>query len=564
VPTASNISVLETLNLLEGKFAGVANGFLNGMYALWLGSAISRDRVVALDGVLAKLLESLRLLIENTTTCPHFKAMSHILDLAELTGPDRATIDFTQPFAGWPVRDLIVERLWNKYSKVLGTEVEGQAALDYLLWTVLDFKNTFASQEADAEHLAIGMLVLEGVVTELATANWDALLEAAMTELGYPDASYTVAVTGDDLKGPKGIATLYKFHGCARRAIDDEPNYRQLLVAREASINQWMGNPAFEKIRVQLGALLQRTRTIMVGMSAQDSNIQLMFGDKGWRWDDQPAPIVFSAQELSDGQKSILEGAYPGKYEANRVAIWDQSTLPAYAKALLSSLLLLTLGRKLDVLISKVTAVGIDDAGKATLRQGIRKLRDVAAEAGNADRFSMARTIARCMGRCAEQFMAGKSEPGVRPYVPIHAKGPHLMDGEQAVAYSSQVEAATALGAIGLEVDDAKWTVSIDDPTECTSGALRVSAAGGAAARVFFASSDDRISGLIKAGAFDPDDGDVVVVCSGSVTRGSQRSPRASLRDGRPPPRYLGMADLLGESSSLADFRQRFTAEVGL
>ena len=490
--------------------------------------------------------------------------MSHILDLAELTGDQRAAVDISRPFAEWNSRDLIVDRLWNKYSKVLGTEVEGQAALDYLLWTVLDFKHTFASQEADAEHLAIGMLVLEGIVSELATANWDALLEAAMSELGYPDSSYTVAVTGDDLKGPKGIATLYKFHGCARRAIDDEATYRPLLVAREAVINQWMGNPAFAKIRVQLGALLERTRTIMIGMSAQDSNIQLMFGNKGWKWDDQPPPIVFSTQELSDGQKSILEGAYPGTYEANRQAIWNAATLPVYAKALLSALLLLALGRKLDVLISKSTAAGLDDAAKAALSKGIRKLRDTAAAAGNTDRFTLARTIARSMGRCAEQFMAGESEAGIRPYVPIHAKAPHLMNNDHAIVYSGQVEAATALGAIGLEVDDASWTVSIDDPTKYDSGALRIRATQGAAARVFFASSDDRISGLIKAGAFDAHDPDVVVICSGSVTRGYQRSPRAALRDGRPTPRYLGMKDLLNECMSLADFRQRFAAEVGL
>jgi len=560
VPAAS-ISIHETIDLLEGQFAKFADGFASGMYALWLGSAISRERVVGLDGVLAKLLEALRQRVENTATCPHFRALNRILDLAELSPEQRGKIDFSTPLES-DLQKFIVDRLWTKYSKVLGTEVEGKQ-LDYLLWDVLDFKNTFASQHADAEHLAIGMLVLEGVVSDIATANWDALLEAAMDELGHTSAPYTVAVTGDDLKGPKGEAVLYKFHGCARRAIEDEPKYRPLLVAREAAINQWMANPAFEKIRVQLGALLQRARTIMIGMSAQDSNIQLLFGNKGWKWDDEPSPIIFSAQELSEGQKSILEGAYPADYEANRNSICDNAKFPAYAKALLLALLLYVLGQKLEVLTLKVSSKGLDTAAKEALAQGIRAIRDKAAEAGDADRYEMARTIARVVGRHAEQFFAGRSETGARPYVAIHSKAPHLMSADKQIEYSGQIEAAAALGAIGLEVGEKKWSLSLDDPSANTSGTLKVSGPG-ASARVFFASTDDRINGLIKSGAFSPDDADVVVVCSGSVTQGKQRSPRAPMRDGRLEPRYLGMEDILKDSVSLGDFRQRFAGEVGL
>ncbi|USJ27633.1 SIR2 family protein [Ensifer adhaerens] len=559
--TASTISIQETIDLLEGQFGKFADGFASGMYALWLGSAISRDRVVGLDGVLAKLLESLRQRVENTATCPHFKAFSRILDLAELTPEQRGKIDFSTPLEQ-ALEKIIVDRLWTKYSKVLGTEVEGKQ-LDYLLWDVLDFKNTFASQHADAEHLAIGMLVLEGVISDIATANWDALLEAAMDELGHTNAPYTVAVTGDDLKGPKGEATLYKFHGCARRAIEDEPKYRPLLVAREAAINQWMANPSFEKIRVQLGALLQRARTIMIGMSAQDSNIQLLFGNKGWKWDDEPSPIIFSAQELSEGQKSILEGAYPTDYEANRNSICGSAKFPAYAKALLLALLLYVLGQKLQVLTNKVSSAGLDAAAKDALGQGIKALRNKAAEAGDGDRYELARSIAQVVGRHAEQFFAGRSENGARPYVAIHSKAPHLMSADKQVEYSGQIEAAAALGAIGLEVSEKKWDLSLDNPSANTSGTLKVSGPS-ASARVFFASTDDRINGLIKSGAFSPNDADVVVVCSGSVTQRRQRSPRAPMRDGRLEPRYLGMEDILKDSVSLGDFRQRFAGEVGL
>lgn len=562
MPTAADISIEETIELLEGAFKEFADGFEVGMYALWLGSAISRERVVGLDGVLAKLIESLRQRVTNTLDCPIYKAFNEVLDLADLTKNERAQVDLTVEASLWPCFNAIVKCLWNKYSKVLGVEVSGQK-LDYLLWDILDFKNTFSSQKPDAEHLAIGMLVLEGVVEELATANWDALLEAAMEELGQSTDSYRVAVRGDDLKGPVATATLYKFHGCAKRAIEDEDQYRELLVAREVAINQWMKNPKFDEIRKQLSALISRTRTLMIGLSAQDSNIQLMFGSQGWKWNDKPAPIIFSAQDLTPGQKSILEGAYQSDYENNRDQICAEARLPAFSKALLLALLLVIMSRKFEKLASSVNASYIDLAGKQMLIKGIKVLRDKAARHGNADRYALVQTISRLMGRIAGQFLGGKSETGQRPYAPVHPKPSHQMITDPTLPYTGQIEAATALGAIGLEVQDSSWDITIDDPTKETSGALRIRAQG-VEARIFFASSDDKINGLIKSGAFDPNDQDVVVICSRGVAQSQQRSPSAIFRIGRSTPRYMGVEDLLNDSNSLDDFRQRFVAEVGL
>ena len=71
---------------------------------------------------------------------------------------------FTQPAVNWPCLPNLLSRLWNQYADVLSVEV-GTQRLDYLLWVGLDFTHTFATQDADAEHLAVGMLALEGVVT---------------------------------------------------------------------------------------------------------------------------------------------------------------------------------------------------------------------------------------------------------------------------------------------------------------------------------------------------------------------------------------------------------------
>ncbi|EJB02267.1 hypothetical protein Rleg9DRAFT_7295 [Rhizobium leguminosarum bv. trifolii WSM597] len=561
MPTASTIEIAETLDLLDGPQKSFSAGFQAGQYALWLGSGISRDRVVGLDGVLSKLLENLRLRITGAD-CEYHRALDSILGLADLSAAEIAQVDLAQPIGSWPIHDALIDRLWNKYSKVLGTEVQGRP-FDYLLWDVLEFATTFAAQKADAEHLAIAILVLEGVVSDLATANWDGLLESAMIELGRPNETFRVAVTGDDLHGPLGIGTLYKFHGCANRAIANEADYRPLLVAREAAITHWAQNQRFTQMREQLRALIARSRTLMIGLSGQDTNIQQLFGANGWDWNSVPAPIVFAAQELSEGQKSILEGAYQGDYEANRDQIRTDATLPAFGKSLLLALLLRTMFGKLATLVGLLTSPAVGTAGKQSLVEGLKALERAAAQAGNANRYECARTIAALMGRVTEQFLGGPGSAGRRPYMPLSAQPAHLMQQDPAVGFSGRPEAAAALGLLGQGLVANQWSVSVDDPEQPTSGALRL-VAPAAEARVFLAANDDNINQLLASGAFDEVDDDVVVICSRKVTPRQQRSPSKSWRTGKAPPRYVSVSDLLAGSASFDEVQSRFNSEVGL
>ncbi|MBB4003880.1 SIR2 family protein [Aurantimonas endophytica] len=561
MPTASTIKIAETLDLLDGPQKNFSVGFQAGQYAFWLGSGISRDRVAGLDGVLSKLLENLRLRITGAD-CEHHRAFESILGLADLSAAERAQLDLAQPVASWPIHDALIDRLWNKYSKVLGTEVQGRP-FDYLLWDVLEFATTFAAQKADAEHLAIAMLVLEGVVSDLATANWDGLLEAAMVELGRPNETFRVAVTGGDLHGPLGIGTLYKFHGCANRAIANEAEYRPLLVAREAAITHWAQNQRFTQMREQLRALIARSRTLMIGLSGQDTNIQQLFGANGWVWNSVPAPIVFAAQELSEGQKSILEGAYQGDYEANRDQIRTDATLPAFGKPLLLALLLRTMFGKLAALASLLTSPAIGAAGKQSLVKGLEALERAAAQAGNANRYECARTIAALMGRVTEQFLGGPGSAGRRPYMPLSVQPAHLMQQDPAVGFSGRPEAAAALGLIGQGLVANQWSIAVDDPEQPTSGALRL-VAPKAQARVFLAANDENINQLVASGAFDEVDDDVIVICSRKVTPRQQRSPSKSWRTRKVPPRYVSVSDLLEGSASFDEVQGRFNSEVGL
>lgn len=557
---AETISVKETLDLLDGAFAGVSKGICQGEYAFWLGSGISRERVVDLSGVLAKLLDFLRVKITTAVDCAYKKAFNKIIDMAKPSDKERKGIDLAKPVKDWPCAKLLLARLWNQYSRVLAVEIPNQSS-DYLLWVGLDFPRTFASQNPDAEHLAIAMLVLEGAITNLATANWDGLLEAAMTELGYPDNVYCVTVTGDDLRGPKASANLYKFHGCALRAIKDEVTYRPLLVARSAQITGWMSSDKFKIVRDQLKAMIQNSRTMMMGLSAQDENIKHLFGKvnahKGWKWTDEPTPIVFSANELGDDQKALLTVAYSDDYELNRDMICEQARLQAYAKPLLLALLLQVLAGKLDVLAGDANAPRLDNAARVAITEGITHLRDRAAEADSGDRTAFVRLIAAALARARHQLQNGTSKPGVQQYFPIDDRPAHMMQGNIALACTGQREAAVAIGLIGLENKDATWTTALDNPADPRSGALRVASAS-STARVFLVANDDKITSLMEAGAFGEDDDDVVVICSHKVSERQQRSPHLSLRDGTIGPRYVSLQPMLASATSLDGLRDDF------
>ena len=567
MPTAATISVKETLDLLDQQFLGVGQGVAEGQYALWLGSGISRERVIGLDGVLAKLIEFLRAHATADPDCAFRKALEKVLRMASPSVDEKAGIDFSQPATDWPCLPSLLARLWKQYADVLSVEV-GTERLDYLLWVGLDFAHTFASQDPDSEHLAIGMLALEGVITDLATANWDGLIEAGMRELGYDEKFYRITVTGEDLRGPAAAAVLYKFHGCALRAIEHETEYRPLLIARAAQITGWMSNGTFKVVRDQLQALAQRSRTLMIGMSAQDKNIQNIFGQvgtqQGWKWTDQPTPIVFSAQELGTDQKDVLNIAYGHEvYESSRVAICEAACFPAYAKPLLLGLLLTVLAAKIQTLASDVDAPALNVADHNVIASGIKQLRDRVAEADNGDRLDLTKRIAAGLARGRFQIQNGVGRGGTLPYFPIDNRPPHQMKGMPQTVATGQREAAAALGLIGLADMATEWTVSVDDPTDSRSGALRLTSPNGTA-RVFFAANDENITSLMDCGAFDEDDSDVVLICSRKVNDRQQRSPKARLRDGKIGPRYLAFGPMLTSAGSLAELQYNFRSEIAI
>lgn len=224
MPAAHEVTVLETLALLDDEHSGLAQGVTRREYALWLGSGISLDRIVGVRGVIARVLDYLRERIDPAdANCRHRRALEEILE--ELTDPERALVELDKPVAEWPEASAraVLGRLAGRYSQVLNTHLDGEQDEDFLLWTAVDIPNCFTSEDPDVEHLCIVMLAMEGVFTDVSSANWDYLIEAAERDLAGPGALLDICIRANDFQAAAAPAKLLKFHGCAVRAVNDAP-----------------------------------------------------------------------------------------------------------------------------------------------------------------------------------------------------------------------------------------------------------------------------------------------------------------------------------------------------
>ncbi|RWE29936.1 MAG: SIR2 family protein, partial [Mesorhizobium sp.] len=216
-PSASTISVRQTLDILDGPFRSVATGIAEDQYAFWLGSGISFGRVDGLKHIIVRVMEFLRQQSDPANpNCPYNIALKRALGLAPLSADEWARVDFTLGFSAWPDQAAIVARLTNNYARLLDVTVAGKAD-DYLLWDGVGVPATFANPaiEPDVEHLCMGILVLEGSASSIATANWDGLVEKAVAELTGGVPKLVVCVRAEDLRQPELTGQIIKFHGCA-------------------------------------------------------------------------------------------------------------------------------------------------------------------------------------------------------------------------------------------------------------------------------------------------------------------------------------------------------------
>lgn len=571
--SALTISVAETLELLDAEFGPLAQAVSEGSYTFWLGSGISRSRVDGLQQIISRVLEFLQARIDFSDPNCLFKAgLEEALSYASLSSDEQKDVRFDHPIATWPIFETVLKRLTTQYSKLLNIRIYGQKA-DFLVWEAVDVVSSFASIgiDPDCEHYCIAVLALEGVLSNIVSANWDGLVERALDDLSVNrQAIMSICVAPEDFREPHLRSRLIKMHGCAIRAREDEVEYRQYLVGTEAQIRNWPHDHMHTVMRNAMVLLATTSPTLMIGLSGQDTNIQDIFVQAkqtmAWPWPCQPPALVFAEDALGSDQRTILQLSYGDYYDSDGPDIEASAHLRAYAKPLLLSLVLRVLSAKLVAFAELADAPTINSVSDRELvAKGITALRNVVATYADGDRTIFIGVFLATVSRAMALFQEGIEVPIPAPYRPLSGNPVHEVASEATLRTSGMPEFAFALGLLGLGHKDASWVVTGDVSTGDPRRSPVVAVTSTGASRLYFAANSNAAVQLEVTGAVNSADNDAVIIHSMQPVAALPRSPvSAPGRTGRVGPRHVDMRDLLLSANDMADLQRLFRESASL
>ena len=567
-PDAETITIRRTLALLDEEFRDFAEGVSENRYALWLGSGISLGRFGDLSEVVSRAIEFLRLNIScSNPKCRFKKALTAALKSGRLNDAEISSIDFAQPFEDWPNVEVITKRLTDQASYVLDTQVDDEKE-DYLLWCGAKVVDKFADTSIgpDVEHLCIAILALEGVASDIVSANWDGLVEKAVDTLTNGEPAIRVVVRSEEVREPDLIANLYKFHGCAVKAQANETEFRRYIVARASQINGWITQSENYAMVDQLTALIERKATLMMGLSARDSNIKALFAKAkarlAWSWPGDRPSYVFSEEEIGIDQQSLLKIVYRADYTTNkRQQIINGSLIQAFAKPLLVALVLYVLCAKLRRMIALATKHFCPN-DRAALEEGVVAIRNQLADGASQNTLAFVRTLIDQSSRAAMIFRSGHAPDDGRPYNPITRYPVQQMNGDTNLPASGWLEAAVAISIIGIGINSGAWQVATMRPNQETGiVCIRTEAVS---RRMYFVANDNADYEL-KQQEYWEDREDIIVIYSCSRRQLQGRSSRRMIgRSGRPGMVEVSVAELLQDADTSEDLFQLFRYKTAL
>ncbi|UIJ47122.1 SIR2 family protein [Sphingomonas cannabina] len=579
-PTATQITVREVIARFEADFAAVARAIENGEFALWVGSGISR-RAPDLGILIARAIEYLRVrAVEPATAATYLPALR---EAVELGGQDPAALEhrFTEPFATWPERGAIIDGAWNNYSRVLDIRVPGQAN-DFILWNAIDIRDAFANPAPPAaQHLCIAILILEGAVRTVASANWDGFIEAAVERLSNRLAGVLqVVVDPNQMREPPGRAQLLKFHGCIRYATQEPLVFRQYLTGSRTQIMEWPEAGQFAAMCNAVVNIATNQKALVLGLSIQDNNLQSVFSRakqvNPWPWPCAPqaAAHVFCEDTIKQGQRDVLRIVYGDAYNDNVDDIHASSHLRAWAEQVLIALVLKLLAAKLVGFMT----LFLDDAGKnplaVPLTNSLHALRDAVADLATVDPADESRTRATVEGialwsRLLSIFRTGALPAAPDAYEALSALPPYLVAGDANAQAMGLGRLAVGLALLQHGITTGHWTLDAPAGPEPGAGALRATAThpGAVERPVFLVKSATDAIALQSQGAFVNDNAIVVHGDDAwhrmvSATGSARRVRSAPGRTGHVGTTHISLGYLVEQCDNVDALQQAFVSEL--
>lgn len=577
---ATNATVRDVLERLDGDFAAVAAAFGNAGFALWVGSGISFGRAPDLGMIAARAIEFLRRKAVNPASMALFKPALRAAIAASQTVLADAEPHFGTPFADWPneVRQPIISGLWNRYSHLLNVRIQDTEE-DFILWEAVDIRGAFSNPPPPGcSHVSIAILVLEGVLREIASANWDGFIEAAVEQLagGLP-GNLQVVVDPSHLRDEPGKARLIKFHGCIVHATQNEGAYRKFLVGSTTQINAWPHHQLYAAIRNEVVSLATNHRALMTGLSLQDGNLQAAFNvarqANPWPWPCAPQAHVFCESEIGDGQRLMLQTVYAGSYNNAIDEIEQSALLVAWGEQVLLALVFKVLADKFAALI-EVALHGQELANdRAVLIALLGRLRDAAAAHATGDRAIFIVRAVAYWSRLLCLFRTGKLPARSTGYEVLTSGTVGSIGQDQNAKVACLGELGVALALLQQGVDEERWTLAPPVDDELASGALSgIGLWDNAPSRpIFFARSAGTAIELQKAGAFANDNAIVIHADAAwhelqetNVDASPRKVRRSPGRNGSIGTNHVNLARMLENETSVADLATRFVAELAL
>jgi len=574
---ATKISVREVLAKFDSEFASIAQAAESGEFALWVGSGISRQ-APNLGSLIARAFEYLR---QQTLDPVRQAAFSKALDEAvTLAGLDPAKLRsrYSVPFGTWPEKDHIVNGLWDKYSDLLDIRIVGERG-DFILWDAIDIRTAFGHPSPPAAtHLCIGILIMEGAVKTIASANWDGFIEEAVARLGNGTPGILqVIVDPDHLREPPAQAKLLKFHGCVVYATKEPAMFRKYLTGSRTQITEWPDRPEFAAMVNSIISVATDQKTLVLGLSIQDYNLQTIFSKAkqihAWPWPCTPhAPgHVFCEDQITKGQSNVLKIVYGDAYDAHSTAIQAATHVRAWAEQVLIALVLKVLTDKLERLMQAV----LQSSGLVSLlpplQASLLGLRNFVADLAVPDRTVFVNAAIEFWSRLLSIFRSGSLPANVQAYEVLSQYVPAAIQADANAI-------AAGLGRFGLILallqngkSDGTWELKLPADANVTSGGITARANRTAATNrpLFIVRSATEAIALQKIGAFA--NGNEVVIHGDETWQaliGKKRSSRkptsAPGRKGRMETTHVSLAAILSRVSDALTLQHQFAAEIML
>lgn len=581
-PTADMINVREVLAKFGAEFAIVAEAVENGEFALWIGSGISRH-APSLGDLIEKAIDYLKQrAADPLTAATYMPALTEALALAEV---DAATVQaqIGQPLAAWPEHDVIINRLWTKYERVLDIPIAGMPP-DFVLWDAIDIRQAFANPAPpSAEHLCIAILILEGAVQAIASANWDGFIEAAVERLsGGVPGMLQVVVDPNQLRGPAGRARLLKFHGCIIHATQEPLVFRQFLTGSYTQIMGWPEAHEFAAMCQAVVALATSHKTMVLGLSIQDNNLQTLFSRArnvhAWPWPSAPAAPahIFCEDTIRPGQRDVLRLSYGASYNHNPDSMHDATLLRAWGEKVLIALVLKLLTDKLAHLVDLTLAPMGKGAIATALNPLLSELRDDIADLAvpppdGRNRTPFVNTAIGIWSRLLAMFRTGALPANADAYEALCSSTPNLMAADQNAIGMGLGRLGVALGLLQGGRAAGLWELSGPASAALEAGAITARAArlDGIDRPLFLVKSATEAISLKSRGAFSNDNAIVVHAddawqqLSGS-TNSARRVRVAPGRTGHVGETHVSLGALLDRCGDAATLQREFVAEMML